>query len=182
MRISDGSSDVCSSDLGPARKTSPRLFWIAPAASRGGRGQESLGQSARPERHGNLAGSYKNGQKQVDGNGPIIIKKYSNRRPYNTATSSYVTLDHLCQMVQSDVEFVVSDAKSGDDITRAVLTQIIVEEEAKGQDLLPINFLLQLISFYGDYMQWMVPRYLEPTLEAFARRQARRRRANHGTP
>src|SRR3546814_2379402 len=114
MRISDGSSDVCSSDLGPARKTSPRLFWIAPAASRGGRGQESLGQSARPERHGDLAGSDKNGKKQGDGNGPIIIKKYANRRLYNTATSSYVTLDHLCQMVQSDVEFVVFDAKSGD--------------------------------------------------------------------
>src|SRR3546814_8303741 len=92
-----------------------------------------------PERHGNLAGSDKNGKKQGDGNGPIIIKKYANRRLYNTATSSYVTLDHLCQMVQSDVEFVVFDAKSGDDITRAVLTQIIVEEEAKGQNLLPIK-------------------------------------------
>src|SRR3546814_13884991 len=98
--------------------------------------------------HGNLAGSDKNGKKQGDGNGPIIIKKYANRRLYNTATSSFVTLDHLCQMVQSDVEFVVFDAKSGDDITRAVLTQIIVEEEAKGQNLLPINVLRPLIPFY----------------------------------
>src|SRR3546814_11700897 len=78
-------------------------------------------------------------------------------------------------MVQSDVEFVVFDAKSGDDITRAVLTQIIVEEEAKGQNLLPINFLRQLISFYGDSMQWMVPRYLENTMEAFPQNQDRMR-------
>src|SRR3546814_17998546 len=99
MRISDGSSDVCSSDLGPARKTSPRLFWIAPAASRGGRGQESLGQSARPERQGNLAGSDKNGKKQGDGNGQIIIKKYENSRLNNTEHSSYVPHDHTCQNV-----------------------------------------------------------------------------------
>src|SRR3546814_18744522 len=80
-------------------------------------------------------------------------------------------------MVQSDVEFVVFDAKSGDDITRAVLTQIIVEEEAMGQNLLPINFLRQLISFYGDSMQWMVPRYLEHTMEAFAQTQDRMRQS-----
>jgi len=83
---------------------------------------------------------------------PIRIKKYANRRLYNTATSNYVTLDHLCQMVQDGVEFIVTDAKTGEDITRSVLTQIIVEEEAKGQNLLPINFLRQLISFYGDSM------------------------------
>jgi polyhydroxyalkanoate synthesis repressor PhaR len=81
----------------------------------------------------------------------VVIKKYANRRLYNTATSSYVTLDHLCQMVKDGVEFAVYDAKSGEDITRSVLTQIIVEEESKGgQNLLPINFLRQLISFYGD--------------------------------
>src|SRR3546814_2448812 len=84
-------------------------------------------------------------------------------------------------MVQSDVEFVVFDAKSGDDITRAVLTQIIVEEEAMGQNLLPINFLRQLISFYGDSMQWMVPRYLEHTMEAFAQNQDRMRQSMQET-
>ena len=102
---------------------------------------------------------------------PITIKKYANRRLYNTATSSYVTLDNLCQMVKDGVEFVVFDAKSGDDITRAVLTQIIVEEESKGQNLLPISFLRQLISLYGDNMQWLVPSYLETTMKTFARNQ-----------
>jgi polyhydroxyalkanoate synthesis repressor PhaR len=106
---------------------------------------------------------------------PIIIKKYANRRLYNTATSSYVTLDHLCQMVKDGVEFAVYDAKSGEDITRSVLTQIIVEEEAKGQNLLPINFLRQLISFYGDNLQFLVPRYLEHTMEYFARNQEQMR-------
>ncbi len=105
------------------------------------------------------------------GDGPITIKKYANRRLYNTATSSYVTLDHLCQMVQNDVDFVVYDAKTGEDITRPVLTQIIVEEEAKGQNLLPINFLRQLISFYGDSMQWMVPGYLEQMMGVFTNNQ-----------
>ena len=129
-----------------------------------------------------MAGSEKNGKrKQGDGNGPIIIKKYANRRLYNTATSSYVTLDHLCQMVQEDVDFVVYDAKSGEDITRAVLTQIIVEEESKGQNLLPINFLRQLISFYGDSMQWMVPSYLEHMMEAFSQNQDRMRQSMQET-
>ncbi|MFC4350649.1 polyhydroxyalkanoate synthesis repressor PhaR [Fodinicurvata halophila] len=102
---------------------------------------------------------------------PITIKKYANRRLYNTATSSYVTLDHLCQMVKDDVDFVVYDAKSGEDITRSVLTQIIVEEEAKGENLLPISFLRQLISFYGHGMRWMLPSYLEQTMEAFTANQ-----------
>jgi len=107
---------------------------------------------------------------------PITIKKYANRRLYNTATSSYVTLDHLCQMVKDGVEFVVYDAKSGEDITRSVLTQIIVEEEGKGgQNLLPLNFLRQLISFYGDNLQFLVPRYLEHTMESFARNQEQMR-------
>ena len=97
-------------------------------------------------------------KQSADANEPITIKKYANRRLYNTATSSYVTLDHLCQMVQDGVDFTVFDAKTGEDITRSVLTQIIVEEEAKGHNLLPINFLRQLIGFYGDSMQWMVPR------------------------
>ncbi len=106
---------------------------------------------------------------------PITIKKYANRRLYNTATSSYVTLDHLCQMVKDGLDFVVYDAKTGEDITRSVLTQIIVEEESKGQNLLPISFLRQLIGFYGDNMQWMVPRYLEYSMQSFARNQEQMR-------
>jgi len=102
---------------------------------------------------------------------PVTIKKYANRRLYNTATSSYVTLDHLCQMVKDDIEFVVYDAKSGDDITRQVLTQIIVEEEAKGENLLPISFLRQLISFYGHGMGWMLPGYLEQMMKSFSGNQ-----------
>lgn len=103
--------------------------------------------------------------------GIVTIKKYANRRLYNTATSSYVTLDHLAQMVKDGTDFVVYDAKSGDDITRTVLTQIIVEEESKGQNLLPISFLRQLISFYGDSLQGLVPRYLEHAMQAFAQNQ-----------
>ncbi len=102
---------------------------------------------------------------------PVTIKKYANRRLYNTATSSYVTLDHLAQMVKEGVEFVVYDAKSGDDITRSVLTQIIVEEESRGQNLLPISFLRHLISFYGDSLQTLVPRYLDHTMQTFASNQ-----------
>ena len=106
---------------------------------------------------------------------PITIKKYANRRLYNTATSSYVTLDHLAQMVRDGTDFVVYDAKTGDDITRSVLTHIIVEEEAKGQNLLPISFLRQLISLYGDSLQWMVPRYLEHSMQYFSRNQEQMR-------
>ena len=115
------------------------------------------------------------------GDGPITIKKYANRRLYNTATSSYVTLEHLCQMVQEGVDFVVYDAKTGDDITRTVLTQIIVEEEAKGQKLLPIKFLRQLIGLYGDSMQWMVPDYLDQVMEAFTANQERMRQSMQET-
>ena len=106
---------------------------------------------------------------------PVTIKKYANRRLYNTATSSYVTLDHLAQMVKDGTEFVVYDAKTGEDITRPVLTQIIVEEESKGQNLLPISFLRHLISFYGDSLQTVVPRYLEHSMEAFAHNQEQMR-------
>ena len=108
---------------------------------------------------------------------PVVIKKYANRRLYNTATSSYVTLDDLSRMVKEGRDFVVYDAKSGDDITRAVLTQIIVEEEQKGQNLLPIGFLRQLISLYGDSMQWLVPRYLDQAMAAFARNQEQMRKS-----
>jgi polyhydroxyalkanoate synthesis repressor PhaR len=102
---------------------------------------------------------------------PVRIKKYANRRLYNTATSSYVTLDYLAQMVREGLDFTVEDAKTGEDITRSVLTQIIVEEEAKGQNMLPINFLRQLISLYGDNLQLLVPRYLEQSMESFSRNQ-----------
>jgi len=106
---------------------------------------------------------------------PVTIKKYANRRLYNTSTSSYVTLDHLSQMVKEGTDFVVNDAKSGDDITRQVLTHIIVEEESKGQNLLPIQFLRHLISFYGDSLQSMVPNYLDYSMQAFARNQEQMR-------
>lgn len=106
-----------------------------------------------------------------DQNAPITIKKYANRRLYNTATSSYVTLDHLSQMVKDGTEFAVFDAKSGDEITRSVLTQIIVEEESKGQNLLPVGFLRHLISFYGDSLQGLVPSYLEQSMQSFAKNQ-----------
>ena len=99
----------------------------------------------------------------------VIIKKYANRRLYNTATSSYVTLDFLAEMVKKGEDFVVFDAKSGDDITHSVLTQIIFEEESKGQNLLPIQFLRQLIKFYGDSLQSFVPSYLEMSMDAFSR-------------
>ena len=103
--------------------------------------------------------------------GPVVIKKYANRRLYNTQTSSYVTLDHLAAMVKDGTEFEVQDARTGEDITRSVLTQIIFEEEAKGQSLLPIKFLRQLIGFYGGAMQKFVPSYLEVSLESFTREQ-----------
>jgi polyhydroxyalkanoate synthesis repressor PhaR len=103
---------------------------------------------------------------------PIVIKKYANRRLYNTGTSTYVTLEDLACMVKNGEDFVVYDAKSSEDITRSVLTQIIFEQENKaGQNLLPINFLRQLIRFYGDSMQMLVPRYLEVSMQSFAREQ-----------
>ena len=101
----------------------------------------------------------------------IVIKKYANRRLYNTSTSSYVTLGTLCMMAKEGQDFVVRDAKSGEDITRSVLTQIIFEEENKGQNLLPIFFLRQLICFYGDSLQNMVSRYLDSTMAAFTQNQ-----------
>lgn len=102
---------------------------------------------------------------------PIIIKKYANRRLYNTAKSTYVTLDHLAQMVRDGQDFVVNDAKTSEDITRGVLAQIIFEEEAKGQTMLPSAFLRQLIRLYGDSLQGFVPGYLEASMETFSRNQ-----------
>jgi len=109
--------------------------------------------------------------------GPITIKKYANRRLYNTGTSTYVTLEDLASMVKSGEDFVVYDAKTNEDITRSVLTQIIFEQENKegGQNLLPINFLRQLIRFYGDSMQMMVPRYLEVSIDSLTKQQSKLR-------
>jgi polyhydroxyalkanoate synthesis repressor PhaR len=105
------------------------------------------------------------------GDKPTVIKKYANRRLYHTGTSTYVTLDDLARMVKSGEDFVVVDAKTGEDITRAVLGQIIFEQENRGQHLLPIAFLRQLIRFYGDQMQALLPSYLECSLSAFTRNQ-----------
>jgi polyhydroxyalkanoate synthesis repressor PhaR len=117
---------------------------------------------------------------------PVVVKKYANRRLYNTETSTYVTLEDLAQMVRSERDFVVFDAKTGDDLTHAVLTQIIVEQESRsgGQTLLPIPFLRQLIRFYGDAMERMVPSYLQISMETLTKEQDRFRKqfANAFTP
>lgn len=108
-------------------------------------------------------------KKHNTGDGPVIIKKYANRRLYNTETSSYITLEHLAAMTREGRDFKVVDAKTEDDITHNILTQIIMEEEARGQTMLPVNFLRQLISMYGDSMQTMVPGYLEASMDSFRR-------------
>jgi polyhydroxyalkanoate synthesis repressor PhaR len=109
-------------------------------------------------------------------NRPVIIKKYANRRLYNTDTSTYVTLEDLAEMVRSERDFVVYDAKTGEDLTHSVQTQIIVEQESRGTNLLPIRFLRQLIRFYGDSMQRVVPSYLEFSLDSLTRQQEQYRR------
>ena len=108
---------------------------------------------------------------------PIVVKKYANRRLYNTETSSYVTLDDLAAMVRDGRDFVVYDAKTGEDITRSVLTQIIVEQEGKGQNMLPTSVLRQLIGLYGDNLQSLVPRYLEAAMASFSQQQEQMRDA-----
>ncbi len=105
----------------------------------------------------------------------VTIKKYANRRLYDTGRSSYVTLDDLCEMVKEGHDFVVQDAKTGNDITRSVLTQIIVDQESQGENLLPTNFLRTLIGFYGDKVQNFIPGYLEQTLDLFVKNQERMR-------
>lgn len=107
--------------------------------------------------------------------GVTTIKKYANRRLYNTKTSSYVTLDHLAEMIKQNEDFVVVDAKTGDDLTRSVLTQIIVEQEGKGQNLLPIKFLRKIIGFYGDSLGGVLPRYLEESMDAFSQKEGQMR-------
>ena len=108
-------------------------------------------------------------------NDKVVIKKYANRRLYNTRSSVYVTLDHLAEMVKEGVDFVVYDAKTNEDITRSVLAQIIFDEESRGPSLMPIQFLRQMIGFYGNSMQAFVPSYLELSLDGFARQQERLR-------
>ncbi len=105
----------------------------------------------------------------------VVIKKYANRRLYNTAASSYVTLENLSEMVREGVDFIVLDAKSGDDITRSVLAQIIFEQESRGQNLLPVAFLRRLIRFYGDQMQGFLPPYLDMSMESFSKAQEQMR-------
>ncbi|RYD19099.1 MAG: polyhydroxyalkanoate synthesis repressor PhaR, partial [Lysobacteraceae bacterium] len=110
-------------------------------------------------------------KKTIPGDGPVTIKKYANRRLYNTETSSYITLEHLAAMTREGRDFKVIDAKSEEDITHNILTQIIMEEEQRGQTMLPVPFLRQLISMYGDSMQAMVPGYLEASMDSFRRNQ-----------
>ena len=117
-----------------------------------------------------------------EANDRVVIKKYANRRLYNTARSSYVTLDDLAGMVRAGEDFVVYDAKSGEDITRSVLTQIIFEEEQKGHNMLPQGFLRQLIRLYGDALQTVVPGYLEASMDTFSKNQERMREAFRANP
>ena len=118
-------------------------------------------------------------KKQSPG-GVVIVKKYANRRLYNTETSAYITLEHLAAMTREGREFKVVDAKTDDDITHNVLTQIIMEEESRGQTMLPVSFLRQLIAMYGDQMQAMVPGYLEASMDAFQRNQQQFKSAVEG--
>jgi len=115
--------------------------------------------------------SIENGADDAPVGDRVTIKKYANRRLYNTSTSSYVTLDHLSEMVRDNIDFIVQDAKTGDDITRSVLTQIIFDQESRGQSVLPVQFLRRLIRFYGDSMQSFLPAYLEMSMESFAKGQ-----------
>lgn len=112
----------------------------------------------------------------ADTTGTIVIKKYANRRLYDTSASRYVTLDHLRELVKEGKDFQVVDAKSGEDLTRGVLAQIIFEEESKGETLLPVEFLRQLIGFYGDSMQSMVPGYLNMSMDSLAKQHAEMRK------
>jgi len=144
-------------------------------------GQQDKKTKSNGRQGGGRQGGGKQGGKHADNEDePITIKKYANRRLYNTATSSYVTLDYLAEMVKGGQDFVVYDAKTGDDITRSVLTQIIFEEENKGQNLLPIQFLRQLIQFYGDNLQSFVPSYLEMSMDAFTKNQEKFREQLQG--
>lgn len=123
------------------------------------------------------ASNASNAKTGASGQASVIIKKYANRRLYNTETSSYITLDHLAGMTREGRDFQVFDARTGEDITRSVLTQIVMEGEANGQTMLPTSFLRQIIALYGDSMQSMVPHYLEASMSAFAENQVKFRDA-----
>ena len=116
-----------------------------------------------------------------DSDDVIIIKKYANRRLYNTRSSSYITLDYLAKLTREGKDFQVVDAKTGDDITHNILTQIIMEEESSGQQMLPVGFLRELISMYGNSMQSMIPQYLEASMEAFRKNQEKFQSAMEGS-
>lgn len=118
--------------------------------------------------------------KKQAADGIVIVKKYANRRLYNTETSSYITLDHLAAMIRAGRDFKVVDAKTDEDITHNVLTQIIMEEESRGETMLPVNFLRQLIAMYGDSMQAVVPGYLEASMDSFRRNQEQFKSAVEG--
>ena len=151
---------------GATHKKCANFFRIAVQVLLRGCGQGSVIKSVRQE------DKAKDGSKDEI----IVIKKYANRRLYNTDTSTYVTLDDLAEMVRAERDFTVCDAKTGEDLTHAVLTQIIVEQESKGQNLLPIGFLRQLIRFYGDSMERLVPSYLELSLDTLSRGQDKYRK------
>ena len=116
-------------------------------------------------------------KRKADDGSPTIIKKYANRRLYNTGSSSYITLDDLAAMTRENVDFQVVDAKSGEDITHSILTQIIMEEEEKGEQMLPVSFLRQLIGMYGNSMQSLMPSYLEASMQNFRENQSKIREA-----
>ena len=137
-------------------------------------GREELGRRLEP---GAKMGETETTEAATTPPAPVIVKKYANRRLYNTESSSYITLENLAEMVRKDRDFVVYDAKSGEDITRGVLTQIIVEEEGKGNAMLPTTFLRQLIGFYGNNVQSVVPRYLDQAMASFVRQQEAMRTA-----
>ena len=119
-------------------------------------------------------------EKDAKARAPVVIKKYANRRLYNTEKSTYVTLEHLAQMVRDGEDFIVNDAKTGEDITRSVLTQIIFDEESKGQNMLPTRFLRQLIGLYGDTLQGFVPGYLDASMDTFSKNQEKMREQSYG--
>lgn len=114
-------------------------------------------------------------RKGQSSNDTVVIKKYANRRLYNTQTSTYVTLDDLCEMVKEGTEFLVCDAKTGEDLTKSVLTQIIFEQESRGENLLPISFLRNIIGFYDDSIKDFVPHYLESSMQTFMKNQEKMR-------
>jgi polyhydroxyalkanoate synthesis repressor PhaR len=149
-------------------RTRPRPPFNEAAYEKTLRGCEGCASDILQVHRGRLDLAKKSGEGGAEG---VVIKKYANRRLYNTSTSAYVTLEDLSQMVHEGVDFVVKDAKTGDDITRTVLGQIIFEQESHGENLLPVQFLRQLIRFYGDSMKTFLPSYLEMSIEAFAKQQ-----------